>query len=366
MGEVPPNQGVAHDPGDIRDDYVYVPSQSMSESSYQTESMGRDAVMECAGVTSPVPAEGGQDPLYMEGQRRLRLRENAEFSEPSATVNWILQAEAAMKMAPCDVCDVIEKSYPDHDSIEFWRSIEESSDSRTRCHKKFYRRMVQRFREAFPDEPALRNTRTMNFLKMLLHIEGTDDTVEVFFDKFVRVLKFFGPVKLSGSRCVLLQQLQLMIDKSLKYNSNGKKKEKISWFAGDMSREEAENRLSPEQEGTYLVRMSQNNADHGDFALSVKQNEVVYHIEIKGQPLKASTKEPFSSCLVFQAKEHPSLVELVEELKYGPVTVADDEEEEGTEIWCQRICPGLPLNGVISGYKRTKANTKGGTCVKSE
>lgn len=37
-----------------------------------------------------------------------------------------------------DVCDVIEKSYPDHDSIEFWRSIEESSDFRTRCHKKVH------------------------------------------------------------------------------------------------------------------------------------------------------------------------------------------------------------------------------------
>lgn len=28
-------------------------------------------------------------------------------------------------------------------------------------------------------------------------------------------------------------------------------------------------------------RMSQNNADRGDFALSVKQNDVLYHIEIK-------------------------------------------------------------------------------------
>lgn len=27
--------------------------------------------------------------------------------------------------------------------------------------------------------------------------------------------------------------------------------------------------------------MSQNNADQGDFALSVKQNDVLYHIEIK-------------------------------------------------------------------------------------
>lgn len=346
------HEGVVPDPGDNSDSYVQVPSPLLSVSSIQTESMGRDAVMECAGVTSPVPAEGGQDPLFMEGQRRLR--ENAEFSEPSSTEDWVRQAMVAMKMAPCDVCDVVEKSYPDHDSIEFWRSIEESSDFRTRCHKKFYKRMVLRFREVFPDEPALRNTRTMNFLKMLLHIEGTDDTVEVLFDKYIRVLKFFGPVKLQGNRCVLLQQLQLMIDKSLKYNSNAKK-EKISWFAGDMSRQEAENRLSPEPRGTYLIRMSQNNADRGDFALSVKQNDVLYHIEIKGQPLKALTQEPFSSCLVFQDKEYSSLVEIVEELKYGPVTVTDEEAE--TEIWCERICPGLPLNGVISGYKRTKART---------
>lgn len=105
----------------------------------------------------------------------------------------------------------------------------------------------------------------------------------------------------------------------------------------------------------FYSRMSQNNADRGDFALSVKQNDVLYHIEIKGQPLKALTQEPFSSCLVFQDKEYSSLVEIVEELKYGPVTVTDEEAE--TEIWCERICPGLPLNGVISGYKRTKART---------
>lgn len=93
------NEGVVPDPGDNSDSYVHVPSPLLSVSSIQTESMGRDAVMECAGVTSPVPAEGGQDPLFMEGQRRLR--ENAEFSEPSSTEDWVRQAMVAMKMAPC-------------------------------------------------------------------------------------------------------------------------------------------------------------------------------------------------------------------------------------------------------------------------
>lgn len=93
------NEGVVPDPGDNSDSYVHVPSPLLSVSSIQTESMGRDAVMECAGVTSPVPAEGGQDPLFMEGQRRLR--KSAELSEPSSTEDWVRQAMVAMKMAPC-------------------------------------------------------------------------------------------------------------------------------------------------------------------------------------------------------------------------------------------------------------------------
>ena len=35
-----------------------------------------------------------------------------------------------------EICELCEKSYPDHDSVEFWRSIEESADPLTKCHKK--------------------------------------------------------------------------------------------------------------------------------------------------------------------------------------------------------------------------------------
>ncbi|XP_062566648.1 uncharacterized protein LOC134228963 [Saccostrea cucullata] len=318
-------------------------SPLISLSSDHTESMGWDAIEECAGVTSPVPAVG-----ETQGQRRLK---NAFAISETSTEEWIQQAVSAIP--PCDVCDVCEKSYPHHESIEFWRSVEECSDIRTRCHKKFYKRLIQRFREVFPEETTLRNKRTMNLLKNLLHIEGTDDTVEVHFDKFVRVLKFFGPVKLSGQRCILLEQLQLLIDKSLK---NNQRKEKISWFAGDMSRQQAESKLDPEPNGTFLIRMSQNNSEHGDFVLSVKQGDTVHHIEIKGQPLKAFAQQPFSSCLLFREKEYSSLIDLVEELKYDSITVTGEEDgSEETEVWCSAICPGLPLNSAITGYKRTKA-----------
>ena len=77
---------------------------------------------------------------------------------------------------------------------------------------------------------------------------------------------------------------------------------------------------------------------------------------LKGQPLKALTKEPFSSCLLFQDKEFSSLVELAEQLKFGPVTVRDEDED--LDIWCNRICPGLPFNGAIAGYKKSKASAR--------
>lgn len=45
----------------------------------------------------------------------------------------------------------------------------------------------------FPDEPALRNTRTMNFLKMLLHIEGTGACF--------RIQSVMWPMKVKSYKC---------------------------------------------------------------------------------------------------------------------------------------------------------------------
>lgn len=73
-----------------------------------------------------------------------------------------------------DVCDVVEKSYPDHDSIEFWRSIEESSDFRTRCHKKVRVHTVFLFRH-WPNSEMLNLTvaihkKNWNWVRALQHL----------------------------------------------------------------------------------------------------------------------------------------------------------------------------------------------------
>lgn len=73
-----------------------------------------------------------------------------------------------------DVCDVVEKSYPDHDSIEFWRSIEESSDFRTRCHKKVRVHTIFLFRH-WPNSEMFNLTvaiykKNWNWVRALQHL----------------------------------------------------------------------------------------------------------------------------------------------------------------------------------------------------
>lgn len=73
-----------------------------------------------------------------------------------------------------DVCDVVEKSYPDHDSIEFWRSIEESSDFRTRCHKKVRVQTIFLFRH-WPNSEMFNLTvaihkKNWNLVRALQHL----------------------------------------------------------------------------------------------------------------------------------------------------------------------------------------------------
>lgn len=85
---------------DDGDNLVDDKSPLISESSIQTESMGRDAIEECAGVMSPTPAERGeQGVLFMEEQGKLRG--TLEFSDPSSTEEWINQAVSAITMVPC-------------------------------------------------------------------------------------------------------------------------------------------------------------------------------------------------------------------------------------------------------------------------
>jgi len=42
-------------------------------------------------------------------------------------------------------------------------------------------------------------------------------------------------------------------------------------------------------------------------------------------------------------------VKVVEYPFYNPL-----KDDDGQEIWCRKVCPDLPLNGVIIGYRKTR------------
>ena len=86
------------------DGFVHVQSPLISVTSDRSASMGRDAVLECAGVEAEEPG----DRLFEEGQRRLR--EMGDSPGPLSTEKWIFQAMAAVNMSPCKLYILIHKS----------------------------------------------------------------------------------------------------------------------------------------------------------------------------------------------------------------------------------------------------------------
>ena len=86
------------------DGFVLVQSPLISVTSDRSASMGRDAVLECAGVEAEEPG----DRLFEEGQRRLR--EMGDSPGPLSTEKWIFQAMAAVNMSPCKLYILIHKS----------------------------------------------------------------------------------------------------------------------------------------------------------------------------------------------------------------------------------------------------------------
>ncbi|KAK3107362.1 hypothetical protein FSP39_012802 [Pinctada imbricata] len=68
----------------------------------------------------------------------------------------------------------------------------------------------------------------------------------------------------------------------------------------------------------------------------------------EGQPEKSLHEEPHNACLVFKDKEYRNLPDSIEDIRYN----AFISEEDGKVVWCRTICPGLPFNAVMSGYKK--------------
>ncbi|OWF41361.1 GRB2-related adapter protein 2 [Mizuhopecten yessoensis] len=269
----------------------------------------------------------------------------------------------------CDVCELIDLALPSQDSIDFWRKVPRKGLDETGCHIKFLEKFIVTLKEFSKAEKLLADTKVINLLKRLLKVDLADETAVVEYKNFARLVKYLGPVR--PNDCVMVQQIRCIKEASIA--KDRRSKEKISWFAGEMSRKEAEGLLNEKSPGTYLVRMSQTVV--GAFVISVKHGDSVVHVEVSGDYRNAITTATYNARLSLNGNTYTSLVEAVNSLRTNPLKIIEDAEEEdrdsvgeddghggerneigersSDDIFCRFCCPDLPLNGVISGYKKT-------------
>ncbi|XP_071114358.1 uncharacterized protein [Haliotis cracherodii] len=125
---------------------------------------------------------------------------------------------------------------------------------------------------------------------------------------------------------------------------------KLCWFAGEMSRDEAERKLDGKVPGTFMIRMSATYREEGSFVLSlVMADETIEHFFIEGHPSQAVQSNPFSLCLTFQGHTFSGLPDLVNEYLVR-TDISDGDTDNGTR--CQRVCSDLPYSKILSSYKK--------------
>ncbi|XP_062566671.1 uncharacterized protein LOC134228982 isoform X2 [Saccostrea cucullata] len=285
------------------------------------------------------------DPLVMR-QAFIQRTSSGSLSSSLTSEEARRLFEQGLHISGCDKCKLLREKCPSKESIEFWDDVEMcGDDDKTKCHSKFWSYFFAKLKEKFPNEKGLNSKQAVNFLKTLLNVPNADDG-EITLTNLVKLIRFFGPFKKDGENCIIIDHLNDIVKRSLVKSAD---KKKISWFAGDMTREDAEKILEKQKNKTYLLRMSQSGSDEGNFVVSVKDKDAVHHFEIEGDP-EASSKSTSLNChLKFFGKMYETLPSVVEDLKYNGLK----DEEDDEEVHCIYICPDLPFNTVITPYKRT-------------
>lgn len=258
-------------------------------------------------------------------------------------------------IAWCDTCKLLREACPSKETVGFWDEVDMiGGDERKKCHSKFWIPFLSKLKSTFSDEDGFGSKQVVHLLKTLLGVEGDDDG-EISLSKLVNVVRYFGPIKKDEeNKCILVRHLVDIVKRSLVPVLIGKKKVKQSWFAGAMTRDEADEALKDEKDNTYLVRMSVSGSDSGNFVVSVKDSHGIHHFEIEGDPAESSKSRSLNCHLAFIGNTYDSLPSVIEDLKYNAIR----DEEEDRDVHCTYICPNLPFNSVIAPYKNTNSKRK--------
>ncbi|XP_076078705.1 uncharacterized protein LOC143048731 [Mytilus galloprovincialis] len=258
----------------------------------------------------------------------------------------------------CGSCKLLMQELNCEATKQFWREIDnEGPNDHQSCHVKFFKKFLERLKDAFPTEEGLKSKSTINLLKLLLDIDQKDPIAGIKLSDLKRITDLFGPIKNQDNRCALIFQLHLLIKRSLKTRDKDKRI-KSSWFVGDMTREKAETCLLATdcKDKTYLVRISGTDGEDGNFALSVRHEDHCHHLKIQGDPKTALSESTYNAHLKFSGREFSSLPDVIDYVTHKQEIEIDTEEETGdcSTVMCLRVFSKSPLNGAMSGYEKTK------------
>lgn len=224
-----------------------------------------------------------------------------------------------------------EEDFLSDESKKFWLQI--PGDYERKSWKEFY----QAAKNACPIEMQKGNVQ--KFLSKLLNIECVQATDKIGLDQFLELVALFGPFKPGPEGC--LQKMYDLMRHSISFRDGTKE----SWFAGRMNETESADRLTDQDPGYYLLRISSSRAHHGVFVLAVKtKDNGVVQIQIErdlqnGNLLIADRKfEDLRS--VVAALRRDVLLENCKQLLINP-------------------CPRLPLNAIFTGYAHGGARQGG-------
>ncbi|XP_071113697.1 uncharacterized protein [Haliotis cracherodii] len=311
-----------------------------------------DGVFSEVALHNPNAAQGGKrTPLQSSDSTETEYLQQAAselcVNERPRSCSSSLSVSSLSSSLPrsCDKCRVADRLFLCSDSRDFWYTIR--SDT---CCERVWTDFYEKLKATFPQDPVLRGgkARVMPFMKSLLGVSESLDKVNI--QAFLTVIKFIGPFRAEDDRCVVLKQLEDLVQHSLIKDIRDKKK-KSCWFAGQLKTEDAENKLKGKPPGTFLIRMSGSESESGSFSLSlVMKDDTISHFLIEGNPSAAINSNPFNLNLTFRDRSFSSLPELVNNFLLTEEISGEDDEEIATR--CSRVCPDLPYNQIINGYKK--------------
>lgn len=213
------------------------------------------------------------------------------------------------------------------ESKKFWQSIPPKPDSTRKEWKQFETTL----KKSFPQRNI--QSQLLRFMCYVLKIDNYDERHNKYINDqdFANMVAWFGPLTAGANGC--LNKIDKLIKDSVTYKNNTGAH---SFFAGYMTKDEADRAVTAQEKGTFLIRFSATYANEGSFIVVLKTDSGAEHHKIEGNPSNGT--------LTFDGKTYNDLT-LLYKKRLCRGGVSTDKRTS-----CTITCPDLPLNTMFKSY----------------